>query len=96
MDELIQQQIRQRDYDIEKAKERLPPPPVATTIAPTPLQSNSMNDSVFKDTVDTRMTRIEQTLEKLHKTMERILAKFSDTETRENPTQHADSAPENK
>jgi len=96
MDELIQQQIRQRDYDVEKAKERLPPPPVATTIAPTPLQSNSMNDSVFKDTVDTRMTKIEQTLEKLHKTMEKILAKFSDTETRETPAQYADSALENK
>jgi len=100
MDELIQQQIRQRDYDVEKAKERLPPPPVVTTIAPTPQQNNSMTE--FKDTVDARMTKIEQTLEKLHEKMERILAKFSDTETRpaepvaSHTAQDADSALENK
>jgi hypothetical protein len=97
MDELIQQQIRQRDYDVEKAKERLPPPP-ATQIAPTPPQSNSIFDNVFQDTLNERMTKIEETLEKLHKTMEKIFLKFSDTETRptESTTQHADSATENK
>jgi hypothetical protein len=100
MDELIQQQIRQRDYDVEKAKERLPPPPV-TQIAPTPPtppQSNSIFDNVFQDTLNERMTKIEETLEKLHKTMEKIFVKFSDTETRptESTTQHADSATENK
>jgi len=95
MDELIQQQIRQRDYDVEKAKERLPPPPVAQ-IAPAPPQSNTMTE--FKDTMDARMSKIEQTLEKLHEKMEKILAKFSDTETRpaEFTTQDADSALENK
>lgn len=97
MDELLQQQIRQRDYDVEQAKERLPPPPTVVQF-PTPQASNSMTE--FKDTVDARMSKIEQTLEKLHKTMEKILAKFSDTETRPaepvaSPTgQDADSAPE--
>jgi hypothetical protein len=81
MDELIQQQIRQRDYDVEKAKERLPPPPVVQISTTTPPQT-TMIDSEFKDTVDARMTKIEQTLEKLHEKMEKILAKFSDTETR--------------
>jgi uncharacterized coiled-coil protein SlyX len=57
-----------------------------------------MIDSEFKDPVDARMTKIEQTLEKLHEKMEKILAKFSDTETRpaEPTAQHADSALENK
>jgi hypothetical protein len=94
MDELLQHQIRQRDYDVEQAKERLPPPPPTTT--PAPPESNSM--TVFKDTVDARMTKIEDTLEKLHEKMEKILAKFSDTEMRpaEFTTQDADSAPEKK
>ena len=80
MDELLQQQIRQRDYDIEKAKERLPPPPPTTTsiqLHPTPQQSNSMIDSVFKDTIDARMSKIEQTLEKLYEKMDKILTMFS-------------------
>jgi hypothetical protein len=102
MDELLQQQIRQRDYDVEQAKERLPPPP--TVIPPTPLQSNSMIDSVFKETVDARMSKIEQTLEKLYQKMEKLLDTFSESRHVEpaEPAEpfttplHADSAPENK
>jgi len=106
MDELLQQQIRQRDYDVEQAKERLPPPPQQQQIqAPTPPQSNS--NSVFKDTMDTmdtRMSKIEKTLEKLHQTLEKLLDTFSESRHVEpaEPVEqvatplHADSAPENK
>jgi hypothetical protein len=104
MDELLQQQIRQRDYDVEQAKERLPPPPPAVTQSPTPLQSNSMIDSVFKETVDARMSKIEQTLEKLYQKMEKLLDTFSESRPVEpaEPAEpfttplDADSAPENK
>jgi hypothetical protein len=97
MDELLQQQIRQREYDIEKAKEQLPPP--ATVIRyPTTSSSNNIIDSVFKSTIDARMANIEETLNKLHAKMEKLIDTFSDTDTRPVEFTHhfADSASENK
>lgn len=96
MDELLQQQIRQREYDTEKAKEYLPAPPQPTFAqSPTPPSSNNIIDSVFKLTIDTRMSKIEETLIKLHDKIEKLLDTFSNTETRlSEPV--AESAPENK
>jgi hypothetical protein len=74
MDELIQQQIRQRDYDVEKAKERLPPPPVANTIAPTPTTPPAYNNSSL---LDQRMAKIEEKIDALYEKMEKILGMFS-------------------
>lgn len=107
MDELLQQQIRQRDYDVEQAKERLPPPPPTpqssiSNVSPTP--PNSIIDSIFKDTVESRMTKIEQTLEKLYEKMEKLLDTFSKS-IQQYPSvnadlaitgENADSATENK
>jgi hypothetical protein len=99
MDELLQQQIRQRDYDVEQAKERLPLPPAVVQF-PTPPSSNSTIDSVFKETVDTRMSKIEQTLEKLYQKMEKLFDTFSESRPAEQVAtllgKYADSAPENK
>ena len=73
MEELIQQQIRQRDYDVEKAKERLPPPP-ATTIPPTPTTPPAYNNSSL---LDQRMAKIEEKIDALYEKMEKILGMFS-------------------
>lgn len=93
MDELIQQQIRQRDYDIEKAKERLPPPPpsIATSIQPlisppTPPNSNSLDS-----TINHRMSKIEEKIDKLYEKMEKILGMFS---TELSPKSTAESSAE--
>ena len=95
MDELLQQQIRQREYDTEKAKEYLPAPPPTVAQSPVLPSSNTMIDSIFKSTIDTRMSKIEETLNKLHDKMEKLLDTFSNTETRlSEPV--AESAPENK
>lgn len=76
MDELLQQQIRQRDYDVEKAKERLPPPPqqqpITSSIPPTPPQNNTVHSSM-----DHRMSNIEEKIDKLYEKMEKILGMFS-------------------
>lgn len=107
MDELLQQQIRQRDYDVEKAKEQLPPPPPSISVQPVaipPTPPTSVIDSIFKDTMDTRMTKIEQTLEKLYEKMEKLLDTFSNS-IQQDPSdnidlvilgENYDSATENK
>jgi hypothetical protein len=62
MDELIQLQIRQRDYDVEKARESMPPPPPASR----PQQDDLLN----------RITSIEEKLDKLQEHMTKILELF--------------------
>lgn len=66
MDELIQQQIRQRDYDVEKAKELMPPPLNVSNSTPT------VDNNLIK-----QMNTIEEKIDKLYEKMEKILDMFS-------------------
>jgi hypothetical protein len=66
MDELIQLQIRQRDYDVEKAKESMPLPSPQLTTALPPV------DDMVK-----RINSIEDKIDQLHEKMEKMLEMFS-------------------
>lgn len=66
MDELIQLQIRQRDYDVEKAKELMPPPPSPVISNPLP------NVDIVK-----KISDLEEKIDKLHEKMEKMMDLFS-------------------
>jgi hypothetical protein len=68
MDELIQLQIRQRDYDVEKARELMP--------LPTPPQSSSTIPPPADDMVK-RIISLEEKIDQLHEKMEKMFELFS-------------------
>jgi hypothetical protein len=70
MDELLQQQIRQRDYDVEKAKELLPPPPPHSS-------STSSTPPPPADDIIKRINNVEEKIDQLHEKMEKLFEMFS-------------------
>jgi hypothetical protein len=68
MDELIQLQIRQRDYDVEKARELMP--------LPTPPHSSSTIPPPTDDMVK-RIISLEEKIDQLHEKMEKMFELFS-------------------
>jgi hypothetical protein len=67
------------------------PPQQQHTIHPTP--PNSIFDGAFQETLNTRMMKIEETLEKLYEKMENIFIKI---DTLESSHQFDESSSENK